>query len=613
MSIWIARRLERNFGLPARRTVRALHLAAVSAAATLFVLISTVIVAFPSVFPGQTDASGLQIGDIAPRDIHSPVTREYVSDVLTEQRKQVAGDGVRPIYDPPDPNVVRQQTQFARQILDYIQNVRRDPYGTEQQKLNDINQVTALTLDESIIRSLLAIDNDTWQEVDDQIVSVLERVMRDGTHSLREVVVETNLDLLQLGGQVDLLDTPGVGSEDRFDMISADVLRSLDAVIVVVRYPGLFTRFTRRLMDSLEQHIGKLFVVWNLDAACYDLTYDERMRHEQTLRANVTGAHDLYQVDARAALRAAMAGDSKARTNSGLDAFASALGRFASSDKREVVALREAAKRTKEMLDEAHRLLAERHAHLQDALDQARQRLEAAQRAAEAERSAARGKFADVQAGAARIGEQRDRAASDSGGRLIEQLRAARRRWARRGDAERLRGAVAEAVNGYADQVEIATQVAADELHAAVRAFGAQVTLKRRGRTVPVIDPIAPQERMQRAVQGHARWLRRALWRRWYLPGLAAFERSGLTDDLAAQAAWYESAVRAAESAARELLESRLADIDRRAEAETRQIKQETAFAANEAEHRRLTEHLPIVTTQLNNVTAISAEARALL
>ena len=183
MSIWVARRLERSFGLPARRTVRVLHLVGVAAAAALFVLISTVIVAFPSVFPGQTDASGLQIGDIAPRDIHSPVTREYVSDVLTRQRQQAAADNVRPVYDPPDPNIVRQQTQLARQILDYIQNVRRDPYGTQQQKINDISQITALTLDESIITSILLIDDDTWQEVDDQIVSVLERIMRE---SIRE-------------------------------------------------------------------------------------------------------------------------------------------------------------------------------------------------------------------------------------------------------------------------------------------------------------------------------------------------------------------------------------------------------------------------------------------
>jgi putative nucleotidyltransferase with HDIG domain len=179
MSLWIANRLEQSFGVSTRRTVRMVHLAGVAAAAALFVLISTATVAFPSLFPGQTDASGLQIGDIAPRNIHSPVTRDYISDVLTTERQQTAASSVRPVYDPPDPNVVRQQTQLATQTLDFIENIRRDPYGTEAQKTADINLITGLTLDETIIQNILAMDDETWQEVDDQIVNVLERVLRE--------------------------------------------------------------------------------------------------------------------------------------------------------------------------------------------------------------------------------------------------------------------------------------------------------------------------------------------------------------------------------------------------------------------------------------------------
>ena len=91
-------------------------------------------------------------------------------------------------------------------------------------------------------------------------VDELAAAMRSDA-AAEEVSVTTDLDLLQLGGQVDLVDTPGVGSEDRYDEISARALQSLDAVVLVVRYPALFTRFTRHLMRSLEGDIGKLFVV----------------------------------------------------------------------------------------------------------------------------------------------------------------------------------------------------------------------------------------------------------------------------------------------------------------------------------------------------------------
>jgi len=444
-------------------------------------------------------------------------------------------------------------------------------------------------------------------------VSDLEQVMRDGVAGLREVVVESNLDLLQLGGQVDLLDTPGVGSEERLDSVSADALRSLDAVVLVVRYPGLFTQFTRRLMDGLEKDIGKLFVVWNLDAACAELKPEERSRHAETLRARVAGAHDLYLVDARAGLRATLARDAGARDASGLTAFTSALARFASSEKRDVVALREAAKRTHGWLGEAERLLGARHTALHIALDGARRRLEAAQAAGEAERSAARAKFADVQAATARIGGQHAQATADNGARLIKQLRAARRRWIRRADVERLRAAVAEALDVYGDHVQTAGREAVDALRGAARASGADAALPARDRAVPAIDPIAPEERLQRAAEGNAGWLRRALWRRWYLPGIAAFERSGLRDDLAAHDAWFDGAARATESAARAILDARLADIDRRAAEESGRIKAETSFVANEAEFRALEAHMPIIGTASKSVAAVNAEARSLL
>ena len=117
--------------------------------------------------------------------------------------------------------------------------------------------------------------------------------MRHGVDDAGEVVVETDLDLLRLGGQLDLLDTPGIGAEERLDALSAEVLRSLDAVVLVVRYPALYTRFTQKLVDELQADIGKLFLVWNLDAACVELPPAELARHAETLRVKVAGAHDL--------------------------------------------------------------------------------------------------------------------------------------------------------------------------------------------------------------------------------------------------------------------------------------------------------------------------------
>lgn len=159
-------------------TQRTLRLAIAVLAAIGFVLACTAIVSLDSLLPTGQGVS-LIVGDVAPQDIRAPVTVSYISDVLTEARRQAAIDSVNPVYDPPDPNVARQQIQLLRQILDYVDNVRRDPFGTLSQKETDIGYITALTLPDEIIRLILQMDDERWRAIDSEASVVLERVMRE--------------------------------------------------------------------------------------------------------------------------------------------------------------------------------------------------------------------------------------------------------------------------------------------------------------------------------------------------------------------------------------------------------------------------------------------------
>jgi hypothetical protein len=122
-----------------------------------------------------------------------------------------------------------------------------------------------------------------------------------------------------------------------------------------------------------------------------------------------------------------------------------------------------------------------------------------------------------------------------------------------------------------------------------------------------------PDDRKERASAGRTRWLRRALWASWYLSGLSALEGAGLDEDVTSQFAWFDATARAAEEAARAVLDTRVADITRRSEGELEQIRAETGFAEAEVEFERLTQHLPIVTLQRASVAEIGAEARGLI
>ncbi len=176
---WLADLLRRWLRVPAARTERTLRLTGAALAAASFVIITTLLVAFDSVFLGANNIAALRVGDIAPQDIRAPVALpSYVSQVLTEQQRQRVRDSVAEMYYLPDPSVSRRQTELARQILNYITNIRRDPFGTLDDKLNDLAHITDLTLPEETARRILTMDEQTWNDVNEQVTGILERVMQ---------------------------------------------------------------------------------------------------------------------------------------------------------------------------------------------------------------------------------------------------------------------------------------------------------------------------------------------------------------------------------------------------------------------------------------------------
>ncbi|MFQ5667498.1 MAG: dynamin family protein, partial [Candidatus Binatia bacterium] len=459
-----------------------------------------------------------------------------------------------------------------------------------------------------------------WHVAECRLDSVeeLERLMRTDArdaalNGAREVVVETPLDLLQLGGQVDLVDTPGVGNAAQFDAVSAEVLGGLDAVVLVVRYPALFTQFTRHLTTGLRADIGKLFVVWNLDADCVELAPEERRRHAEVLSAAVSGAHELFLVDARAGFRAMQADDGAGSIASGLSALIAALRRFISSSGRQVAALREAAKRSSRALNDAHRCLTERHATLDRMLTDTRTRIQAVQAAADAESVTARKRLADLDAEVTRIGQHATAGASQLADNLRRHLRSARRRWMRGGDYRTLEAAITAALRDYAGAAEAANEATIRALQGAANNFGASPTLAPRAAHVLAVEQLAAQEQVNRAASGRWQWVRRAVWHRWYLPGLATLEREGIPADVTSQIAWVNGMLQATRDAARATLATRLGDITQRAQAEAQQIRLATNAVANQAEFEELDKHLPLVATQYEAVARIGTEARTLL
>lgn len=193
MNVWIARQLERSFDLRPEQAATYVNRFMVLLAALLFLILATVIVAFEDVFPSGVETDSLAEGSIAQQDIYAPQSITYTSDVLTEQRKEAARATARLIYETPDTRVARQQSELARQILDYIENIREDEFADPEQQVRDIEQISALDLPDLTIQQILEIDNDTWDSVDNQVMTVLEGIFQD---EIRDTDVERIRSLL---------------------------------------------------------------------------------------------------------------------------------------------------------------------------------------------------------------------------------------------------------------------------------------------------------------------------------------------------------------------------------------------------------------------------------
>lgn len=158
-----------RFSAPARRRVYLLALLIVSAVLTLTTVLTPLFKI--SLTPAPRE------GEIAARDFRAPRSITFTSQVLTSQRKEAAERSVSPIYTSPDTRVARRQLEQLRSTLAYINSVRSDPYAALDQKVGDLAALDDISLKRETAETILRMTDAHWQEVQQEAIVVLERVM----------------------------------------------------------------------------------------------------------------------------------------------------------------------------------------------------------------------------------------------------------------------------------------------------------------------------------------------------------------------------------------------------------------------------------------------------
>jgi putative nucleotidyltransferase with HDIG domain len=126
----------------------------------------------------QDAAVGMQVGDVAPRDLLAPQDLTYASDILTEQARAEAAADVPEQYTAPDSQVARHQIENLRSTLDFVDAIRADPYASQAERLNDMRGLDSVNLDPEISAAILEMSAPQWDMVKQDSLDVLEQVMR---------------------------------------------------------------------------------------------------------------------------------------------------------------------------------------------------------------------------------------------------------------------------------------------------------------------------------------------------------------------------------------------------------------------------------------------------
>ncbi|MFO3796147.1 MAG: hypothetical protein ACK8QZ_02535, partial [Anaerolineales bacterium] len=129
--------------------------------------------------PFQRRFSDLNVGEVAPQTLVAPFDLEYVSEVRTNEAREAAARAIAPIYTPPDPDLARRQIQRLRETLQFISAVRQDPLANTEEKRARLLASGQIYLEEKTVEALIGLSDVAWERLEQEALTVLERVLRN--------------------------------------------------------------------------------------------------------------------------------------------------------------------------------------------------------------------------------------------------------------------------------------------------------------------------------------------------------------------------------------------------------------------------------------------------
>ncbi|MFO8036509.1 MAG: HDIG domain-containing protein [Anaerolineales bacterium] len=128
---------------------------------------------------GTMSTISVEKGQVASQDYMAPNAVNYVSEVLTEEKREEAAAQVDPVYTASDPEIARTQLKRLTETLAFIDSVREDEYASQEQQLSDLSALESIHLNQDTALQILELSDTRWETVKQEAVAVLEQVMRN--------------------------------------------------------------------------------------------------------------------------------------------------------------------------------------------------------------------------------------------------------------------------------------------------------------------------------------------------------------------------------------------------------------------------------------------------
>jgi hypothetical protein len=139
----------------------------------VFVLLVTLALAVRWPLTGRFD---LTAGDVAPNDILAPRYIAFISDSLTEEARQLAERRVADVFEPQR-RMRTDQVRRAQQVQAIVDAVRIDAESNSEEKLQALQAIPDVQLAAADWERLLALDDDSWVRVQQEVPDVLNTIM----------------------------------------------------------------------------------------------------------------------------------------------------------------------------------------------------------------------------------------------------------------------------------------------------------------------------------------------------------------------------------------------------------------------------------------------------